>query len=90
MFYEIDKFSGGGINEDEDKKETLIPEVREETGLVVIPESFYYLCKVEEVLTEQNLDAYEAEAGFVLRFVHLNEAIENNSKYCTEDFLMKL
>ena len=39
MFYEIDKFPGGGINEDEDKKETLIREVREEPGLVVIPES---------------------------------------------------
>ena len=33
------KFPGGGIHEDEDKKEALIREVREEVGLVVIPES---------------------------------------------------
>ena len=33
------KFPGGGIHEDEDKKEALIREVREETGLNVIPES---------------------------------------------------
>lgn len=109
------KFPGGGIHEDEDKKETLIREVREETGLVVIPESieefgsvlrrqkstaipntvfeqnnFYYLCKVEKVLTEQNLDAYEAEAGFILRFVYLDEAIDTNSKYSTEDYFNEI
>ena len=33
------KFPGGGINKDEDKKEALIREVREEVGLIVIPES---------------------------------------------------
>ena len=33
------KFPGGGIHEDEDKKEALIREVREEVGLVVIPET---------------------------------------------------
>ena len=33
------KFPGGGIQDDEDKKEALIREVREETGLVVVPES---------------------------------------------------
>ena len=33
------KFPGGGIHADEDKKEALIREVREEVGLVVIPET---------------------------------------------------
>jgi len=33
------KFPGGGIQDDEDKKQALIREVREETGLVVVPES---------------------------------------------------
>ena len=32
------KFPGGGIHDDEDKKQALIREVREETGLNVIPE----------------------------------------------------
>ncbi|MBO4732634.1 MAG: NUDIX domain-containing protein [Spirochaetaceae bacterium] len=33
------KFPGGGIHDYEDKREALIREVREETGLIVIPES---------------------------------------------------
>ena len=33
------KFPGGGIHDDEDKIEALIREVREEVGMLVIPES---------------------------------------------------
>ena len=33
------KFPGGGIHDDEDKREALIREVREEVGMIVIPES---------------------------------------------------
>ena len=33
------KFPGGGIRDDEDKRQALIREVREEVGMVVIPES---------------------------------------------------
>lgn len=105
------KFPGGGILVGENKKEALMREVREETGLVVIPESvrefgrvlrrqksnklpdtifeqenFYYFCKVENTLSEQNLDIYEAEAGFILRFMHLDDAIDTNLKYKTKDF----
>ena len=109
------KFPGGGIVLGEDKKTALIREVREETGLVVIPETirefgsvlrrqksnmtpdtifeqenFYYFCDVENTLAEQNLDEYEAEAGFVLRFVNLDEAIETNLKYKTDDFFNEI
>ena len=109
------KFPGGGIHKDEDKKEALIREVREETGLIVIPdlinefgsvlrrqksnkipntifeqENFYYFCEVENIITEQNLDEYEAEAGFILKFVHLDEAIDTNLKYKTEDFFNEI
>ena len=109
------KFPGGGIHKDEDKKEALIREVREETGLIVIPDSinefgsvlrrqksnkipntifeqenFYYFCKVENIITEQNLDEYEAEAGFILKFVYLDEAIDTNLKYKTEDFFNEI
>ena len=41
---------------------------------------------MENIVTEQKLDEYEAEAGFILRFVHLDEAIDTNLKYKTEDF----
>lgn len=109
------KFPGGGIHKDEDKMEALIREVREETGLIVIPDSidefgsvlrrqksnispntifeqenFYYLCKVEKETVKQNLDEYEAEAGFILKFVCLDEAIDTNSKYKTEDYFNEI
>ena len=104
------KFPGGGIHGDEDKKDALIREMREEVGLVVIPETiqefgsvlrrqksnytpnaiflqenFYYTCDVENQTVEQCLDDYEEEAGFVLRFVDLDEAISVNSAYRSDD-----
>lgn len=105
------KFPGGGIHKDEDKKEALIREVREETGLIVVPESikefgsvlrrqksnispntifeqenFYYFCKVKNEIAKQKLDDYEAAAEFVLKFVYLNNAINTNLNYRTEDY----
>lgn len=105
------KFPGGGIHKDEDKKEALIREVREETGLIVVPESikefgsvlrrqksnispntifeqenFYYFCKVKNEIVKQKLDDYEAAAEFVLKFVYLNDAINTNLNYRTEDY----
>ena len=109
------KFPGGGIHEGEDKKEALIREVREEVGLIVIPESicefgsvmrrqksevsphtifeqenFYYTCKTENEIVEQDLDNYEADAGFTLRFVDLDEAISVNSAYESEDYFNEI
>lgn len=109
------KFPGGGIHTDEDKKEALIREVREEVGLIVIPESicefgsvmrrqksnvsphtifeqenFYYTCKTKNEIADQNLDNYEAEAGFILRFVDLDEAISVNSAYKSKDYFNEI
>ena len=109
------KFPGGGIHKDEDPGQALIREVREEVGLVVIPESicefgrvmrrqksnispntifeqenFYFTCKTENQIVEQNLDEYEAEAGFVLEFVDLDEAICVNSAYKSDDFFNEI
>lgn len=109
------KFPGGGIHKDEDKKEALIREVREEVGLTVIPESicefgsvmrrqksnvspntifeqenFYYMCKTKNRIVDQDLDDYEAEAGFTLRFVSLDETIRVNSAYKSEDYFNEI
>lgn len=109
------KFPGGGIRKDEDKKEALIREVREETGLIVIPElikefgsvlrrqksniephtifeqeNFYYSCKVKKQTVEQNLDDYEEDAGFILKFVEIEEAISVNSSYRTDDYFNEI
>lgn len=48
-------------------------------------ESFYYFCEVEKKEHEQNLDAYELEAGFELKIVTIEDAIKNNLNYKTDD-----
>lgn len=48
-------------------------------------ENFYYFCETEDQVMEQQLDDYEQEAEFVLRFVSLDEAIETNRKYQSDD-----
>ena len=109
------KFPGGGIHDDEDKREALIREVREEVGLVVVPESireygsvlrrqkstvkdgeifeqenYYYFCEVQDEAVGQELDAYEDEAGFVLRIVDIDEAIATNAAYTSDDFFNEI
>ncbi len=109
------KFPGGGIREQEDRKKALIREVREEVGLIVIPDSirefgsvmrrqksnqspdtvfeqenFYFFCQVKNQLTEQELDDYEKEAGFSLRFVDMDEAINTNRDYDSQDFFNRI
>lgn len=109
------KFPGGGIHGNEDKKEALIREVKEEVGLTVIPatirefgsvmrrqksnvspntifeqENFYFICETENRIIEQDLDNYEDEAGFVLRFVDLDEAIRVNSEYRSDDYFNEI
>ncbi len=41
-------------------------------------ESFYYFCDTEEAAGDQHLDDYEADAGFELRYVSIEEAIRVN------------
>lgn len=43
------KFPGGGLEEGEEPCDTLVREVREETGLIVVKESIEYIGKAEEV-----------------------------------------
>ncbi len=50
------KFPGGGIHDEEDKKEALIREVREESGMVVIPDS---IREFGSVLRRQKSDKSE-------------------------------
>ena len=99
--YDYYKLPGGGIEHGETHEETLIREVREESGLIVkaesiqefgyvrriekgkvedifIQDNYYYLCEVDEVQVEQNLDDYEEKEQFVLEFVYPDYAIHIN------------
>ena len=97
------KFPGGGIENSESPIEAMIRETREETGLVVIPESgkeygivhriqrsdrdptecfvqdnYYYLCEAMDQLTSQQLDDYEAQESYSLKFVEPFVAMSTN------------
>ena len=99
------KFPGGGIHKDEDKKEALIREVREEVGLTVIPES---ICEFGSVMRRQKSNVspntiFEQENFYYMcktknrivdqdldRFVSLDEAIRVNSAYKSEDYFNEI
>lgn len=101
--YDYYAFPGGGIEEYESFEEALIREVREETGLTVIPESieefgsalriqksfvfentifeqenFYYICKVEDGVGNQQLEDYEEDAKLTLEYISPKEALKVN------------
>lgn len=45
---------------------------------IFVQDNFYYLCDVEPVAVQQNLDDYEREERYTLEWVLPNEAIEVN------------
>lgn len=53
-------------------------------------ENFYFLCECEDMIVEQNLDDYEKEAEFVLRYVDIDEAINTNAVYKSDDFFSEI
>ena len=100
--YDYYKLPCGGIDEGEELRDTLVREVKEESGLVVkkdtikefgyvrriekgmfedifMQENYYYICDVEDDVSSQELDDYEAEEGFTLEFVTPEYAINVNN-----------
>ena len=53
-------------------------------------ENYYYWCECEECIAEQELDDYEKDAEFILRYVDIDEAIRVNSEYKSDDFFNEI
>ena len=49
-------------------------------------ENYYFFCDVQDETVNQELDAYEDEAEFVLRIVDIDEAIAINAAYTSDDY----
>ena len=56
-----------------------------EPDTVFEQENFYYVCRVEETVAEQNLDDYEREAEFTLQWAGIDQAIRVNDAYFSEN-----
>ena len=80
------KFPGGGIHDDEDKKQALIREVREEVGLNVIPGS---ITEYGSVLRRQKSDRDEDTVFEQENYYFLCEAEERPGSQDLDDYEKK-
>lgn len=53
-------------------------------------ENFYFCCECEDNVVSQNLDDYEKDAEFTLKYVDIDEAISVNSKYKSDDYFNEI
>ena len=80
------KFPGGGIHDDEDKKQALIREVREEVGLNVIPGS---ITEYGSVLRRQKSDRDEDTVFEQENYYYMCEAEERPGSQDLDDYEKK-
>lgn len=97
-------FPGGGMEQGESLQETLVREVREETGYhvnpdsirdaflvherrkgqqyetILIMDSYYYFCEVEDVPGEAHLTEAEQEKGYRSTWLSLTEMLSRNER----------
>lgn len=78
---EVREETGLIIKRESIKATGYVEEIRKGlTGDILKMKSYYYECECEDKVEEQTLDAYEAEYGYELKYVSLEEAIENNDR----------
>lgn len=88
--YDYYKFPGGGADQGEDHNETLIREVREESGLVVIPSSIREYGQVHRVQKGFDSDMFVQDNYYYLCDAEdevLSQQLEDNE--AAEEFVLK-
>lgn len=53
---------------------------------IFIQDNYYFLCNVKDDAKQQNLDKYEADEGFTLRYINPQLAIDTNRRNISDDF----
>lgn len=53
-------------------------------------ENFYFWCECDDKVVSQNLDDYEKDAEYTLKYVDIDEAISVNSKYKSDDYFNEI
>lgn len=81
--YDYYKFPGGGIEKGENPKEAMIRETREETGLIVIPETIREYGYVHRI---QKSDYDSTECFVQDNFYYFCDALENRSSQNLDDY----
>lgn len=83
LMYDYYKFPGGGIEPEEDHRETLIREVREESGLLVLPETIrpYGNVPRRQKSDQENYDLFVQD-----NFYYFCEAEQNSVEQKLDDY----
>ena len=83
LMYDYYKFPGGGIERGEDHRETLIREVREESGLLVLPETIrpYGNVPRRQKSDQENYDLFVQD-----NFYYFCEAEQNSVEQKLDDY----
>ncbi len=84
------KFPGGGMEAGESMEETLIREVREETGLKVIPESIRYWGKIKEIKKDKEQSRIFEQISYYYQCDILPEQGERNLNAYEEEYEYEL
>ena len=58
----------------------VIRKDKSESNGLFLQENYYYFCEVKNIIHKQELDSYELEEGFMLKWVSIDDAILTNLK----------
>ena len=88
LIREVSEEVGLSVIPDSVKEYGVIPRFQKSSTFaetIFDQESFYYFCQVGDGSHQQNLDDYEAEAGFKLQITTIEQAVKKNMQYASDN-----